>query len=322
MSMYGKCGTIEEARTVFDEMPPCNVVPWNALLSAYVEQDQGDMVLELYKDMQKVKVTMTDITLLCVLQACGATGCLEISEQLHFNIIFSGYDLSPIMANTIIFAYRGCACITDALAVFNGLVQPAVVSWNACIAGHAHEGNWEASMHLFESMQLAGNKPDDVTSLSLLTAYSHAGLVDQGLKYFKSIGKNHELTPDLKHHTIIIDLFGRAGNLKVIEGIIQRIATQVNFTIWLCVLGACRTHGNVELGKCAFDHAVKLDPTDTAPYVLMSNIYIDAGLQERAKKLEHVSYRDWMLIEGEESTFYIEKYRCQQENDFVNCHEV
>ncbi|KAH7300994.1 hypothetical protein KP509_23G007100 [Ceratopteris richardii] len=306
ISMYGKCGTLEAAESVFNEMPVQNIVPWNALLSAYVEQEQGDKVLDLFIGMQAVDVTMSNITLLCVLQACGAMGCLEMAQNVHFSIVCTG-DLCPITMNTIIFAYRSCAGITDALAVFNGLYEHSVVSWNACIAGYAHEGNCDASVEFFERMQMAGSKPDEVTSLSLLTAYSHAGLVDEGLELFGSL-TSVGITPDLKHYSIIIDLFGRAGALKVVEGIAQRIAMRANHSTWLSVLAACRTHGNMMLGEYAFDQAVQAHPMDAAQYVLMSNIYSDAGLEQQAKELKistfsntNLQVSDWLSIEDEEA---------------------
>ena len=55
--------------------------------------------------------------------------------------------------------------------------------------------------------------------------------------------------------------------------------------MWLCLLGACSAHGNVELAKQAFDNAVKLQPKQpkqTTAYIVMSNIFIDAGLNDNA----------------------------------------
>ncbi|MCO5603972.1 hypothetical protein L7F22_058129 [Adiantum nelumboides] len=290
ISMYGKCGTLKAAEAIFDEMSAYHVVPWNALLSAHIEQDQGDKVLDLYRDMQAIYVTATNITLMCVLQACGSTGCLEISRQVHFSVLCSGCDNCPIMVNTVVFAYRSCASIADALEVFGGLPRPPAVSWNACIAGYAHEGNCDASVHFFERMQLAGDKPDEVTSLSLLTAYSHAGLVDEGFEYFESLCRVHGITPDVKHYSILIDLIGRAGKLKVVDNMIQRMPVRANYSIWLSVLGACRTHGDVRLGKLAFDNAVQLHPMGTSQYILLINIYADAGLHEQAKELESFTF--------------------------------
>lgn len=61
---------------------------------------------------------------------------------------------------------------------------------------------------------------------------------------------------------------------------------QADLIIWLCVLCACRTHGNLELAKQAFDHAVNLQPKQALAYVMMSNIYADAGLHKLAVEVE------------------------------------
>ena len=57
---------------------------------------------------------------------------------------------------------------------------------------------------------------------------------------------------------------------------------QANSAIWLSLLGACRIHNNLLLGKQAFDNAVKLQPKQTTAYIVMSNIFIDAGLNDNA----------------------------------------
>lgn len=46
------------------------------------------------------------------------------------------------------------------------------------------------------------------------------------------------------------------------------------------MLAACQKHGNIELGKLAFDHAVHLQiHQGDGAYVLTSNVYTNAGLQ-------------------------------------------
>ena len=53
---------------------------------------------------------------------------------------------------------------------------------------------------------------------------------------------------------------------------------QPDLTVWLCILGACSTHGNLELAEVAFENAVRMHPEQSTAYVLMSNIYVDAQL--------------------------------------------
>jgi hypothetical protein len=84
----------------------------------------------------------------------------------------------------------------------------------------------------------------------------------------------------------MVDLLGRAGNFKVLESMLAKMPVRADLTFWLCLLSVCRIHGNVELGKKAFDQAVSLQPEHPATYVFMSNIYADAGLQECAAELK------------------------------------
>ena len=278
ISMYGKCGVINKAQGMLDEMPMSNVVPWNAMLSSFVEQDQGDKALELYNRMQERNITITDITILCVLQACGGVGCLEVCREIHFGIACIGYDCNPAIANTIIFAYGNCGNVVDATMVFDAFHHHPVVTWNSCIAGHSHEGNCLEGICLFEEMHLEGKEPDEITYLSLLTMYSHTGLIDDGVRFFEYVCKGCEGgIPDMKHYAVLIDMLGRAGALKRVHSIVMEMPMPPSLPIWLCVMSSCRTHGDVVLGELMFDCAARLYPTDAALYVLMANLYSDIG---------------------------------------------
>lgn len=286
VSVYGKCGAISEAEDAFSILSQRNIVTWNAMLSAYVEQRLGERALHLYWVMQKEHVAFDDITLICVLQACCETGSLEACKQIHFHIASVEYDQNHSVVSTLIHGYGSCGGMVDAESIFFGLLAADIVSWSACIAGHAGEGNFSASIGVFEKMQLAGVQPNEVTFSSVLATCSHAGLVMEGLGFFKFIVQETSLVPDLKHYNSMIDLLGRAGNFKGLKNMLGMMPMQGDLTFWLCLLSVCRIHGNVELAKQAFDHAVDLQPNYPAAYILLSNIYADAGLQECAAQVK------------------------------------
>eukprot|EP00250_Pteridium_aquilinum_P000890 c11072_g1_i1 orf=987-1889(-) len=285
--MYGKCGAILEAEEAFSILSQRNIVTCNAMLSAYVEQRLGEKALHLYWIMQKEQVALDDITLICILQACCETGSLEACRQIHFHITSMGYDESHSVISTLIHGYGSCGSMVNAESIFAGLLAPDVVSWSACVAGHAGEGNCSASMDTFEKMQLAGVQPNEVTFSSVLATCSHAGLVMEALHLFRYISQDASLVPDLKHYNSMIDLLGRAGDFKGLEEMLHRMPMQGDLTFWLCLLSVCRIHGNVGLAKQAFDHAVNLQPNYPAAYILLSNIYADAGLQEWAVQVKN-----------------------------------
>lgn len=291
--MYSKCGNLAEALKVFNALPQQGVVAWNAIISVFLEQGQGDKALQLYKQMQVNGVGVNKATLVRVLQACNETSNLEMCKQIHFCISAVGCDLTSSVANTLIHTYGGCALIADALAVFDGKYEPCVVSWNACLAGYACQGNCTQYLE----MQLMGVDPNEVTFLSFITACSHAGYVHEGIDYFKCMPKHFSLDPDNNHYAVMIDLFGRAGDFKHLECFMQKSSMEIDISMWSRLLGACRTHSNVDLGKWAFDHAVSLCPEKATSYVWMSNIYAAAAVEESMGENENLKERGgpWSL---------------------------
>lgn len=280
VSMYGKCGAVLEAETAFNELPEHDIDTWTTMLSVYVQEGLGDRALLFYGRMLKEEVVFTDITLVSILQACRGYGSLEIVKQLHFSTASSWDDATRLFANTLVHAYGTFASMIEAQAVFDGLSQPDAVTWSACIAGYSQEGHYALCSELFQKMQLSGLKPDSVTFLSLLSAFRHGGLVFEAVEDFKLMQRDFGVSLTLKHYAVMIDLMVRAGNLKEVGKVIQGLPEKADMHILVGLLGSCRTHGNLELGRQAFGHAVNLQPMDASLYILMSNLYADAEVRD------------------------------------------
>lgn len=285
ISMYGKCGILGDAENVFNESSVRNVVSWTAMLTAYVELGQAQKALDLYGQMQEEGVSPNNWTFVSILQACSKTGSLDVVSQIHDNLSSCDYDVPPFLARAMIDAFGRCASMSSAQSVFNALHGPSVACWNALIAGYARVGDSFATMQKFDEMQQAGIKPDGVTFLSVLCACGHAGLVDRGVEYFASMTQDYNITPGIDHYAAMVDLLGRAGYFKQVEDLVSLMPMQPDLAIMLCLLGACRKHGNVALGEHAFQCAVRLEPSSASAYVMMLNIYADAGIWDRARKV-------------------------------------
>lgn len=84
----------------------------------------------------------------------------------------------------------------------------------------------------------------------------------------------------------MIDLFGCAGHIEDALAVTKKMPFQPNLVSWVAVLGACERWRNVEVGRYAFEHVVRLDQRKSAAYVLMSNIYVHAGMWEDYGKIQ------------------------------------
>lgn len=82
LSMYCKCGELEDARKLFDEMPHRDVVTWNAMISGYAQHGLGEKAIQLFNEMRKGGRKPNWITFVAVLLACNHAGLVELG--LHY----------------------------------------------------------------------------------------------------------------------------------------------------------------------------------------------------------------------------------------------
>ena len=73
-----------------------------------------------------------------------------------------------------------------------------VVAWNAMLSGLAMHGLGRTALDMFPQM-FKEAKPDDVTFTSVLSACSHAGLVDHSCSYFSNLESLYGTTPKMEH---------------------------------------------------------------------------------------------------------------------------
>ncbi|KAI5061095.1 hypothetical protein GOP47_0023600 [Adiantum capillus-veneris] len=178
VSMYGKCGSVVEAEYVFRATSHPDVVTYTALFSAYVSEECPEQAIALYKEMPKQDLILDEVTLICLLQACGESGSLEVCEELYFIVVAAGYDKITSVISALAHAYGNCASMSDGQAAFDGLSEPTILPWAACIMGHAGDGNIEASLNMLEQLKLAGVIPDETIMSSALLACGHSGNTD------------------------------------------------------------------------------------------------------------------------------------------------
>jgi hypothetical protein len=122
-----------------------------------------------------------------------------------------------------------------------------------------------------------GVEPNDVTFVCILSACSLMGLVDEGIQFYHVMTENCMISAKLKHYACMVDLLGHAGHLQEAENVIKTMPCKPNADVWRSLLGACRIHGNVEMGERAAQQVLELDSENVVGYGLPSNIYTTAG---------------------------------------------
>jgi pentatricopeptide repeat protein len=262
VDMYAKCGSIEDARRVFNQMPKRNVVSWSTMIQGYVNCGQGQEALKLYQQMLSEGIEPNAITFVGVLNACASAVALDKGRLLHEQIVLSGFESDLCVSNSLVDMYAKCGSVEDAERVFNNMHAWDVVSWNAMLRGYAMHGCGKEAIGHFEWMCKEGIEIDQITFVHLLSACSHAGLVDEGVCYFESMGLVYNISATVAHNACIVDLLGRAGCLDEAEDLIKIMSCEPDATLWKALLSACRLHCDMEMGERVAQKLVNLYQND------------------------------------------------------------
>ncbi|GMH00054.1 hypothetical protein Nepgr_001893 [Nepenthes gracilis] len=282
---YAKFGLLDVARKLFDDMPEKDVVPWNAMIGAYVQAKLSKEALVLFHKMQATNLRPDEVTMVNCLSACSQLGALDVGIWIHRYIERKKLSLNVALGTALIDMYAKCGHIKKALQVFEEMPRKNSLTWTSIIGGLAFHGNASDALSHFSKMIDNGLVPDEITFLGVLSACCHGGLVDEGRRYFAQMISKYNLIPKQKHYSCMVDLLGRAGLLEEAEALIKSMPITADAVVWGAFFFSCRMHGNMVMGEKAAWKLLELDPDDSGIYVLLANMYGEAKMWEEARKV-------------------------------------
>ncbi|CAK9144176.1 unnamed protein product [Ilex paraguariensis] len=285
IALYGKCGNIDIARYLFDQMAVRSVVSWNAMIAAYEHNNAGADAVKLFRLMQTQKVEFDYITMVSVISACASLGASNTGKWVHELVRSKGFENNNSVTNALIDMYAKCGNIDLARGVFERLPNKNVVAWTSIIGACASHGHGQDALMLFSKMKEEGIRPNSLTFTAVLTACRHSGLVEEGRKHFESMTRDYSIVPGVEQCACMVDLLGRADRLMEAYEFIENMPNHPDVSVWGALLGACRIHGNLELAELVADRLFHFNPQTVSFYVLMINIYAEAGRWEDVARL-------------------------------------
>ncbi|KAL6959266.1 Pentatricopeptide repeat-containing protein [Sarracenia purpurea var. burkii] len=313
---YIKLGDIKPARQIFDSLGNHDVVSWTAMIVGYMQNGLNDDAIKLFRSMVREGPKPNVYTLAAILSVCSSVASLDHGKQIHSKAVRSGEASSVSVSNALITMYAKAGSIDGARHVFNLIqVNKDTVSWTSMIIALAQHGLGDEAIELFEKMLESGLKPDHITYVSVLSACTHIGLVEQGRGYYKLMKDSHGIEPTPSHYACMIDLFGRAGLLQEAQDFIENMPIEPDVIAWGSLLASCKVHKNVELAKVAAEKLLQIEPDNSGAYSALANVYSACGKWEEAAKIRK-SMKDkmvkkeqgfsWVRIKDEVHVFGVE----------------
>lgn len=314
VDMYATCGVIEDARQVFDKMQKRDLVTWTVMIGAYADCGNANESLVLYERMMEEGIVPDKIAMVTVVFACAKLGAMHKAKLIHDYISRKRFYLGVILGTAMIDMYAKCGSIDAARQIFDMMKEKNVVSWSAMIAAYGIHGFGRKALDLFPMMLQSGISPNRITFVSVLSACSHAGLVDEGRQFFYSMWEEYGIKPDVKHYTCMVDLLGRAGRLDEAFDLTDSMTVEKDEGLWGALLGACRIHGSIGMAEKAAKCLLELQPRNPGYYVLLSNIYANAGRWEdvaevrelmTSRRLKKIPGWTWIEVDNKTHQFSV-----------------
>ncbi|KVH96615.1 pentatricopeptide repeat-containing protein At1g71460, chloroplastic [Cynara cardunculus var. scolymus] len=249
VNMYTSCGSVEDARQLFDEMPTSSVYPWNALLRGNVIMGgrKHHDILNTFSKMRELGIELNVYTFSCLIKSLGGASALYQGLKTHGLLIKNGLIDDSIISTCLIDMYFKCGKTKLARLVFEDIDgdQRDVVLWGAMIAGFAHNRLRFEALEYLKWMQKEGISPNSVILTTILPVIGEISSRKLGQEVHAYVIKTKEYSKQLFVQSGLIDMYCKCGDMisgrKVFYG-----STERNTVSWTALMSGYAANGRLE----------------------------------------------------------------------------
>nr|GEV28234.1 hypothetical protein [Tanacetum cinerariifolium] len=313
LSFYGKCGLdgVDYACKVFDDMYVTgrDVVSWNTMIAMYMDSGQVGLAVSLFEEMTETSV----VTWNCVITGLAKNGKMEfasslfdkmpIKDEVSWNCLISGYvkagDLrsaeimfeampvkSVVTCTAIISGYASNGDVEAARKLFDRMGDKRnIVTWNAMIAGYVNKSIFDEALSLFHLMLLDGKcRPDQVTLISVLSACSHLGSLENG-KWISSYINKNKIDLSISLGNALIDMFAKCGDVESSKTVFSKMPNRCIIT-WTTMVSGLAVNGMCKEALALFNQmCVQGTKPDDVMFIAVLSACNHGRLVEEGKSL-------------------------------------
>ncbi|KAG5253250.1 hypothetical protein OIU76_020933 [Salix suchowensis] len=245
MGLYGKCGCLDNAIHLFDEMPQRDIASWNTMISSVVKGLSYEKALELFRVLNHNKGFKADqFTLSTLLTACTRCHARIEGRQIHAHAIRIGLENNLSVSNAIIRFYTGCGSLNHAVALFERMPFRDIITWTEMITAYMEFGLVDLAVNMFNKMP----EKNSVSYNALLTGFCKN---NEGLKalnlFVRMVQEGAELT-DFTLTSVInaCGLFLKFEISRQIHGFIVKFGFRSNACIEAALIDMCSKCGRMD----------------------------------------------------------------------------
>ncbi|KAF8013215.1 hypothetical protein BT93_I1170 [Corymbia citriodora subsp. variegata] len=324
---YMKCGRIEIAWNLFNSMEEKETVSWSTMISGLNYNGEPDKAIAVFNKMIHAQERPNAITIVNLLEACSVSAELKRSKSAHGIAIRTCLATEVAVGTAIVDMYSKCGTVELSRKVFDQMSDKNVLSWSAMVAGYGMNGLAIEALTLLAEMKLHNIKPNEVTALSVLSACSHGGLVEEGLSFFQSMVDEHGLQQGLEHYSCMVDMLSRAGKFDKAIDLMREMpeGLEAKASAWGALLSASKSFANKDMGKDVVPRILELEPSNSATYMLASSMYAAGGLWSDAARMRRLAKERGISVMAGYSAINVDNRSCRfiaGDESHLRAHEI
>ncbi|KAG8374577.1 hypothetical protein BUALT_Bualt10G0009900 [Buddleja alternifolia] len=288
VSMYSKCGSIEDTRVAFCEVVSKDLFSWTSIIGVYARSGYIDECFEIFLRMQANGVYPDGLVISCLLSAFANSTKVSEGKAFHGFIVRRNFGVDPIVYSSLLSMYCKFGLLDLAEKIFDGGHIQERDSWNLMIAGYGKAGLDINCMKLFTEMQLRGIKYDLNSLISVISSCSRLGAIQLGRSIHCHIIKmlmfeNASVTSSL------INMYGKCGKLTIAQKLFHQ-TTQENIATWNSLISSYTHNGNAFKALTLFDEMVSkgIKPNTATLVTLLSACAQIASLEKGRKIYDYI----------------------------------
>ncbi|CAO2820584.1 unnamed protein product [Amaranthus hypochondriacus] len=305
IDMYAKCGSMDEAKEVFDRMKEKDVVSWTSLISGYVLNGNSRRALEFFRVMYLERVMPNSVTFVMLLQACGNLQAVKDGKCIHGLVVMQNLFSDAIIETALIDMYAKCNHVGYCFQVLMQSSQTRVASWNAMISACTYNGLASDAAYCFKQMLNGAVDPDAITFSSLLCAYADLGDEQQVFSIHCYLIKSGLLS-ETEVLRGLLGLYSKCGNLEYSQKIFDEVSLQHrDVSLWSTLIAGYGTHGHGETAAWLFKCMIQsgIEPNEVT-FTCVLDACSHAGLVEEGFELFK------LMLENCETSPSMYQYTC------------
>ncbi|KAL5544458.1 hypothetical protein UlMin_008242 [Ulmus minor] len=244
LTMYSKCGNLEDSHEVFQEAPEKDNVSWTSMIAGFAEHEYADKALKLFREMLLTGTIPDEMILTAILNACSLLYSLPIGKEIHGYALRAGVGDTALVGGALVNMYSKCSALDLAKRVFDLMPQKDQVACSSLVSSHAQNGYVEEALLLFYDMLIAGFAIDCFTISSILGVIAlldrpsigtqmHAYITKLGLESEVSVGSS------------LVTMYSKSGSIEDFRKAFDQIE-EPDLIGWTALIMSYAQHGKGE----------------------------------------------------------------------------